>query len=235
MKYTVLMSCGHNDIIDLGGKTRDRERKIEYLKYCGVCKECYKKKMQEQAESEGLIFNASVLPRINQETGDIAICVWFSGNTKPYKDAIKSLDWYRWSERDNSDDIFGTEKSQLCWNKIIYWSDLEREIEKAKSIGAKTLVSLDGLAAEISFQIALDKQNKWKERQNKIKNINKPIIPDILKDCKWNQKIYGKENNYSIYLDGEKVIITDEQADEIESYLRAKEEYKKKVEEIKNA
>lgn len=47
--------------------------------------------------------------------------------------------------------------------------------------------------------------------------------------------IYGKEGNYSIYPDSEKVMITDEQAAEIREYLKQKEKYKKKVEEIKNA
>jgi hypothetical protein len=27
MKYTITMSCGHEDTIDLGGKTSNRERK----------------------------------------------------------------------------------------------------------------------------------------------------------------------------------------------------------------
>ena len=94
-KYTILMSCGHEDVVELLGKTADRERKIEYYKNNGLCKECYKKKMVEQAESEGLIFNATVLPYIDEKDGSILLNVWFSGNTKPYKDNIKSLGEYK--------------------------------------------------------------------------------------------------------------------------------------------
>lgn len=56
-KYTVLMSCEHEDTIELVGKSSERERKIEYFKANGLCKECYKKKMEEESESKGLIFN----------------------------------------------------------------------------------------------------------------------------------------------------------------------------------
>lgn len=76
---------------------------------------------------------------------------------------------------------------------------------------------------------------KWEEKHLKIAGIPKPVAPDVLRGHRWNQKIYGKEGNYSIYPDSEKVMITDEQAAEIREYLKQKEEYKKKVEEIKNA
>ena len=64
---------------------------------------------------------------------------------------------------------------------------------------------------------------------------SKPLVPEVLKGHKWNQKVYGKSGNYSVYPDGVKISITDEQANEIEEYLKQKEEYKKKMEEIKNA
>lgn len=234
MKYTVLMSCGHEETVELLGKNADRERKIEYYKSNGLCKECYKKVMQEQTESEGIIFNATVLPYIDEENGNILLNVWFSGNTKPYKDDIKSLGGYKWSERKSANDFFSTARPPMCWNKVIKIGELEEEIVKAISIGAENIVSDSGLFAMAHYQIAVDKQKEWKENQDKIATIQKPAVPEVLKGHKWNQKIYGKSGNYSIYPDGEKVFITDEQAEEIKIYLVAKEEYKKRVEEIKN-
>lgn len=90
-KYTVLMSCGHEETIDLVGKVSERYRKIDYFKENGLCKECYKKKMEEESSKEPFNFNATVLPYINEENGNILLNVWFSGNTKPYKDNIKLL------------------------------------------------------------------------------------------------------------------------------------------------
>lgn len=234
-KYTILMSCGHEDTVELIGKTADRERKIEYFKSNGLCKDCYKKQMETQTESEGFIFNASVLPYIDDEDGSILLNVWFSGNTKPYKDDIKSLGGYRWGERQSANDLFSANKPPMCWSKIIKLDDLKDEITKATSIGADNVVSDSGLFAMVHYQIALEKQKEWREKKDKIAEIEKPSCPSVLKGHKWNQKIYGKSGNYSIYPDGEKVSITDEEAEEIKAYLTAKEEYKKKVEEVKNA
>ena len=122
----------------------------------------------------------------------------------------------------------------MCWNKIIKLIDLEKEVTKAVSIGAISSLSDSGLYAMMNYQIALNKQEEWKEKNIKVAAIEKPSVPSILKGHKWNQKIYGKSGNYSVYPDGEKISITDEQAEEIKSYLAAKEEYRKKVEEIKN-
>lgn len=47
-KYNVKFSCGHEDVVELFGKTTERERKIEYFKNYGVCSCCYK----EQKETE---------------------------------------------------------------------------------------------------------------------------------------------------------------------------------------
>ena len=76
---------------------------------------------------------------------------------------------------------------------------------------------------------------KWIEQKEKIDAIEKPIVPEVLNGCTWNQKNYGKAGNYSIYPNGNKTLITDDQAEEIKNYLELREEYKKKVEEIKNA
>ena len=43
-----------------------------------------------------------VLLYINDDDGSIMLSVWFSGNTKPYKDDIKSLGGYSWSGRESA-------------------------------------------------------------------------------------------------------------------------------------
>lgn len=234
-KYTIMMSCGHEDTVELFGKEKERDRKIEYFKSCGLCKECYKKKIEEEAKKEGLVFNASVLPYIDQDDGSILLSVWFSGYTKPRKDDIKALGGYVWSERRSADDWYSFSPFDKCWNKVIKLKDLEEETNKAVSIGAENTVSDKGLFAMVHYQIALKQQKKWIEQKEKIDAIEKPIVPEVLNGCTWNQKIYGKAGNYSIYPNGNKTLITDDQAEEIKNYLELREEYKKKVEEIKNA
>ena len=51
-KYTIMMSCGHEDTIALFGKGSERERKIEYYKNHGLCKGCYKKRMEEKEAND---------------------------------------------------------------------------------------------------------------------------------------------------------------------------------------
>ena len=92
-KYTIMMSCGHEDTIEQFGKEKERQWKIAYFEFHGMCKECYKKKMEEQVVSEGLVFNASVLPYIDNNDGSILLSVWFSGNTKAHN--LKEKDKYK--------------------------------------------------------------------------------------------------------------------------------------------
>ena len=229
-----MFSCGHKDEVELLGKHSERRKKIEYFERSGLCRECYKRKMQKLEQEKPFIFNISALPYIDDE-GNILLTVWFSGNTREYKDDIKSLGGYRWSERESADDFFSISRSPLCWNKVIKEKELEEEIKKATSIGAESIDADDRLFSAINYQIALDKQKEWKDRNDKISTLGKPKAPDVLVGHRWNQKIYGKPGNYSIYPDGEKVSITDEEAEEIRDYIVKKEEYKKKIEEIKNA
>lgn len=234
MKYTVKMSCGHEDTVSLIGKNSERERKIAYYEAYGVCKECYKKQMEEKAKTEGFVFNGTVLSGIDNQ-GNILVNVWFSGDTKPHKDEIKSLGGYHWNERETMEDEIPGEHLLLCWNKVISLKNLAPEIEKAVSIGANVIITKEKLYTEYNYQRALVKQQEWNERNKKLAEIPKPNVPDVLKGCRWNQKIYGKSGNYSIYPDGEKVMISDEQAEEIKCYLEEKAEYLKKIEEIENA
>lgn len=111
--------------------------------------------------------------------------------------------------------------------------ELNDEIKKVKSIGVEHFSIDKGLFATINFQIALEKHNKWKTKRDKINALEKPIVPEILEGHMWNGKIYGIKTQ-SIYLDGEKIEISNDQADELERYLTEKEEYRNKVREIKN-
>lgn len=48
MKYQVTYSCGHTDMVDLGGKNAERERRLKWLAECGLCPECYAAYMEER-------------------------------------------------------------------------------------------------------------------------------------------------------------------------------------------
>lgn len=62
MKYTVKMSCGHDEQLELFGPGADREKKIKYYQTSGICKECYRrqKKEREKENLNGFIDLASL-------------------------------------------------------------------------------------------------------------------------------------------------------------------------------
>lgn len=63
-KYNVTYSCGHEQTVQLYGKTAERERKIEWYESSGLCSECYAEK-KERDRREQAIRDADA----NQGTG----------------------------------------------------------------------------------------------------------------------------------------------------------------------
>jgi len=47
-KYTINHSCGHQEVVDLGGKVKDRESRAEWLERQD-CKDCWKAKEAAKA------------------------------------------------------------------------------------------------------------------------------------------------------------------------------------------
>lgn len=217
MKYTILMSCGHQVTVDLVGKNSERERKIKYFETQGLCKECYKKEMQELKASKPFVLNASVLPHISEKNGSILLSLWFEGNTRPYKDKIKLLGGHRWREKTSATDFYSVERRPLCWNKIIEEDQLKDEIAKAISIGAESVIPEQNLFSFAHYQIALEAKKAWIETHKQ--SSESSDVPDFLKGHEWNHKLYGKTGSYAIYPDGEKMTLTDEQAAEVKKYL----------------
>ena len=46
MKYSVKYSCGHEDVVDLYGKSEERRKKIDYFEAYGLCPSCYKERKE---------------------------------------------------------------------------------------------------------------------------------------------------------------------------------------------
>lgn len=229
MKYTVTYSCGHTGTVQLYGKTEERERKIKYYEEYGLCPECYKKQKQEENEKMGLLLCSTIEYELSGK-GEIQVRLSFRGDTKPHKEEIKALG-YRWTVLDDTQ-ILSTARPEMGWVKIVPHECLEEEKGKAFSIGARetTMEEKEKLEQKSRFeemlaaQILFKKQHgkelqKQKERETKLADLLKEE-PDLIKGKKWNQKIYGKSGNYSIYPDGEKVNISDEEAEELKKYLK---------------
>lgn len=51
-KYDVNFSCGHTETVNLIGKIKDRERKIEWFENHGLCSECWEAEKKRQFEEQ---------------------------------------------------------------------------------------------------------------------------------------------------------------------------------------
>lgn len=56
MKYDVTYKCGHSGVLDLGGKTKDREWRVEQAQY-RLCPDCYRAMKQKEMEEELAKYN----------------------------------------------------------------------------------------------------------------------------------------------------------------------------------
>jgi len=53
MKYTIIFGgCGHEGVVELFGKGKDREWKLGKMKESGICPLCYKKQMEEERKAK---------------------------------------------------------------------------------------------------------------------------------------------------------------------------------------
>lgn len=234
MKYTVTYSCGHTGTVQLYGKTEERERKIKYYEEYGLCPECYKKQKQEENEKMGLVLCSTIEYELSRK-GEIQVRLSFRGDTKLHKNEIKALG-YRWTVLDDTQ-ILSTARPKMGWAKIVPYECMKEEKEKALSIGAREATMEEKLMQKNKFeemlaaQILFKKQHgkelqKQQEQEEKLTDLLKEE-PDFIKGKRWNQKIYGKAGNYSIYPDGEKINISDEQAETLKDYLKKLKECRK--------
>ena len=236
-KYNITYSCGHEGTVQLFGKSEERERKIKYYEEFGLCTECYKKQKQEENAELGLLIGGSVVDTLSDK-GEIQIRLFFAGDTLPHKEEIKALG-YRWTAVDASQMAY-MHKPDMGWVKVVPYEHLEEEKEKAFAIGAKEAEISDRELANQKerYQEMLSEQKLFRKRNKKKLEAQKqladllPEKPECIRDGHWNEKVYGKAGRYSIYLDGNKVNISDEEAVGLEEYLGNMEKYRKKKKEL---
>lgn len=225
MKYDVTFSCGHTGTVDLFGKSSERNKKIQYFEQFGVCKDCYNAQLREDAAKTPFTYHVSVLPAIDDNTGKIVLYGWFDGDAFPHKEAIKALGGYYWQACKASDNMLSMKRPPMCWGKVFLEDSLEAEVEKALGLGAQYAEPNMNISSYTGFAVAVELKKKWQLRQDQLNELKKPERPFILGDAKWNKKIYGKPGYLSIYLDNEKMDISDEDAEILREYVHQFEEY----------
>lgn len=211
-KYEVTFLCGHRETVELVGYRKERESKIFHMERTKVCQECYKKR----EENEHL--KVCVEPLCNLDIdGDIQFCMWLTGNTMDIRESLKNI-LYRWSSRPSY-----MQDRKAYWHKIIKEQEIGRELVLLKETVEDVLVLEPSPARIKNYDIALKKKDRYEELVSK--RLGEMPVPPELIDGNWNGKVYGTARNYSIYLDGERIPISNEEADEIKNYLEKLQEY----------
>ncbi len=147
----------------------------------------------------------------------------FSGNTMDSKESIKALG-YHWEELEVGALGILTANGQKAWQKSISIDSVDAEIAKAKELGATVKNNIQSIDVAMYAKVKEEKDVK----QAEINKLQKPERPAKL-NGRWNGTIYNKKGSLRIYIDNNMVELTQAEADEINSYLKAKEEYSKAV------
>ena len=143
----------------------------------------------------------------------------FEGDTISCKEQIKAAG-YQYDYAPAPGWLSALQREYRAWWTAIKIEDIDDTISKARAIGATTINN------EIN---AIDIAAYYKLRDDRMAELNKemaelgprPAWPDCMPKGRWNCKIYGRAGNYSVYVDGNKIELTDDKAAEIETWNKA--------------
>lgn len=152
-KYHLNYSCGHGQFtVDIGGPTKDRERKADWYQNTRVCSECYiKSKKEEDAKTP---LGAEVIVNVYGPNSGPHIVI-NKGDTYSIKDKLKALGCY-FAPYFAQGDFLGM-KEKKAWMIKINPDDVSATadvVNKLIEIGVKKINIDNGPWAEIMRNIA---------------------------------------------------------------------------------
>ena len=174
-KYTVRMSCGHEQEVELFGKYSERRKKIDFFENSGLCKECYKEMLRKKQESETLSFHVSVSTDIDEEDGSINAVVEGKDRTKVHKqnEYITNptlLDWQVVIDRNKGKKDIRTAKLNMSVNAEI--KNIEKKATELDIEEDTSQEELDKLYNQISDTLKSLNSTQKAKAQQAIKSAN---------------------------------------------------------------
>ena len=235
-KYEVKFSCGHTQVIELFGKDKDRQRKIEYFEERGLCKDCYKAMMQEIETHTPLGLTAQLNPL---ETYPFR--VYFTGDTESVEDKVKALG-FTWTDI-NDGDISPT-SVYMGWSCEFKSSEeLGKVFKEVKKVFPEIEVKFDFKEVDMALYKRLKEQETQNEiegkkqaaeLQKKIDELEMPQRPECYPEGNWNGRFYNAKKGYRrIYVNNKELLITEEDVQTIDRFDNQVENYKLQVAAIK--
>lgn len=247
--YTVNHSCGHEQRVQLYGKTSDRESKIEWMSRQD-CPACWGAKKREAEALKPIEMSIQMNGLDRDAQGHLITEVVLTGGTQPRKNEIKALG-YKWTEvRGGAMNLLSAKKAEMAWVKTLRTLDLVDENSvawqtiksDAATLGVEnvknTMSVIDLEMARQSVQKEQEAATAAADKAAKIAAIAKPQRP-ACHPCvahpegKWNGNYYGNEKRgWEYYVNNVKYKLTNEEYAVCMAYREAFAAYKKQVEAI---
>ncbi|OSI21677.1 hypothetical protein [Neisseria dumasiana] len=236
-KYSYPYKCGHGQgVVNLGGKSAERERKLDWYALNFVCPDCFKKqKAEEDAAAEK---TASLHLGIYDK---VYLSIQVHGQIAANKDTLKQIG-YRWDEEIDGGLLAIFKKPKLALQKWAVVSNANEITTIAKQwqdelseLGYKITslpTAFDQNAVLMHFDYVAKKAEEERklqeaaakaeaEKQARIKRLDpKPTAPEWYRKIRaekkyWNRKFYGNNKyGWRIYVDDceQKITETDKAA-----------------------
>lgn len=235
-KYTINYACGHGSYEEqLVGPTKDRERRIAWLESNKVCKDCWIRQEKERDT------RAERVAYVHGDGVNLQIIVRISGGIEENEAALRDLG-FEWSR-----DYGGVEgllsvrepRLALCrFHPFTSVAEMEAWVSgvgaEIAPLGYKIIVQVSDIEISMFRESLQRKAQQDAERAEKIAANPAPTRPawyqaafDAAKAAtggpvKTNGQIYGGKGRQRIYISGQEVALTDDQADELRAYQAAR-------------
>lgn len=241
------------------GASKALAEKIEWAERGGIdlCTDCWKASKREAEKAAGLTCKI-VLGNAMEENPTVYAV--FGGDSFTYKDEIKKLgarftDDYptggalfdaiglgyvpkAWVIRYNNMDTIKDDLDKL----ISDLSPLNATIDFPEDMDRRVWASLHAYALaarkERREKEAAAKAEREAAKQAALDELGpRPAWPDRIRDVwpsggRWNGTVYGKPGKHRVYLGGQEIFISDEEATAMTAALEARREWQSKVDEI---
>lgn len=220
-----------------------------------LCPSCYGEQMQEEKKARGLLLSVRLRSPHNP-TEEKCVALIYDGDTYSHKDALREMgatwtDEYP-SEREQLAGgmfLFNSRQYSKRWVINCTPEQVGEFLKRSIDLGAEIIEGIDDMQlttwAAIHNQVLANQAEKDAEKAEKdaakaekIKALGAlPAWPEEIDQkwpagANWNKKFYGKPGSWAIYLNNQKISISNELKIEMEKTLKLRSEWRDAVEKI---
>ena len=212
----VSYACGHKGVIESACKRKHVEYQKDKAKekLCPKCFQESKKKQLNIDKKKGLKFIVEYKPLLNR-AGEELVDIFFKGNTISCAELLRKRG-------------FTWQMEHRRFIKRVVLSELEDNKEKALFLKAD-IIEKDLHNKEIVSQIKAEDSMHYET----LARVKKPKKPELLESgLYWNEKIYGRLDNFFVFLGGDRQPISNGTKKELEMYLVDVDNYNDQINSI---